>query len=879
MSRPPVPKEVGEELAFHVEMRMRELIAGGMDPARARQEALRRFGDVDQVRTECESLGHDRERTSSRRRYIGELLQDVRYGARQLLRQPAFSILAVLMLALGIGSSTAIFSVVHAVVLDPLPFRDADRLILFNEMQRGELMDVAAGNYIDAAAESRSFEALGAQSYVSMNISEGGLPERVVGAEVTASFFDVFDMHPLHGRVFSVAEDEPGREPVAVLSHRLWSRRFRGDPGAVGATIRINGVPHTVLGVMPASFDLTSTSEELWRPIAFTAERRQQFRDEHYLRVAGRLREGVTEAQAEAELHGVAMRLRERFPLESSELEFDVQPMLDGVAGDVRQRLLILFGAVLLVLLIGCGNVANLLLARGATRARELAVRAALGAGRARLVRQLLAESVLLALVSSAAGVAIAWMGVQALIRWSPPGVPRLENAGLQAIVIGFAVLLGLVTSIVFGLLPAIRAARPDVHGTLKEGGRGGVTGARDRARALLVAAEVAVALVLLTGAGLFVRSAIAVARVDPGFDGAPVIAGRLTLPAARYETAPHIVQTFERLAETARAIPGVRTVGLVTNVPMGRGNSSNGLVPEGKPLELRYLVQSLFRMASANYFESIGMRMSRGRTFTDEDKAGAPRVMIVNESAARGLYPGEDALGRRVACCEPGENGQPALFTIVGIVADVKSTGLAQDAPPEFYLPMTQAPRDGWRWMQQSMYLVVRAGVAPASLSDELRRAVAGVDGDIALFDLQTTEQRMARLSAVARFNMLLMTTLAVVGVVLAAAGTYAVAAFFVSQRTREIGLRMALGATPGSVVRMIMLQSTRPILAGVVAGLVGAFFAATVLTSELFAVQARDPLTFGAVALALLVVGVVASVIPARRASLIDPARTIVS
>lgn len=874
-----VKREVDEELDFHVEMRARELIAGGMDPDRAREEARRRFGSVDTMQAELAAIGLDRDRATARRRYLSEIAQDVRYGVRQLVRQPGFAALAIFMLALGIGASTAIFSVVHAVVLAPLPFRDAGRLVTLTEKQRDLPMDVAAGNYVDVREQSHAFEALGALEYRSMNVSEGALPERVLGARVTASFFDVFDMPPLHGRVFTEREDRPGGEPVAVLSHRLWLRRFQGRAGAVGGTIRINGEPHTVLGVMPEAFDLTSTREEIWTPIAFTAERRQQFRDEHYLDVSGRLRAGVTPAQAEAELQRLAADLRQRFPRESSDLSFAVLPLMETFAGDVRQRLLILFGAVLLVLLIACGNVANLLLARGAARARELAMRAALGAGRARLVRQLLAESLVLALAASMVGTALAWFGVQALIRWSPPGVPRLDNAGLQPIVIGFALALGLLTSLVFGLLPAVRAVRPDVHDTLKEGGRGGVTGARDRARGLLVAAEVAVALVLLTGAGLFIRSAIALGDVDPGFDGRSVIAGRLTLPASKYESAPHIVQTFERLAEGAAAIPGVRAVGLTTNVPMGGGNSSNGLLAEGKPFALEHVVQSLFRMISPNYFDVIGMRVARGRAFTPQDKAGSPRVVIVNETAARGLYPGQDALGRDVMCCEADDKGQPAAFTIVGIVPDVKSVGLAEDVWPEFFLPMTQAPRDGWRWMQQSMYLVARTDVAPASVSDELRRAVAAVDPDVAIFDLRTTEERIARSTAVSRFNMLLMTTLGIVGLVLAAAGTYAVAAFFVSQRTREIGVRMALGASPRSVVRMIMLQSVRPIGAGVVAGLAGAFFAARVLTSELFEVQARDPLTFLAVAGVLLVVGVIAAAVPARRAAKIDPARTIVA
>jgi putative ABC transport system permease protein len=872
-----VEDEVADELAFHLEMRTREHMARGLDPAAARDAALRRFGDFERVAKTCREIGRRRDSDMRRRETLGELRQDVTFALRQLAIHPAFTLIAVLTLALGIGATTAIFSVVHAVVLRPLPLPGPDRLAyVFTEWNRLP-SNTSAGNYTTLAAEQRVFASLAAIRFSSFTLAAGESAERTLGARVTGSFFDVFGVPPEHGRVFGAAEDQPGREKVVVLSHRLWARRFGGDRGVVGRDVRLNGEPYTVLGVMPARFDLTADSEELWVPIAFTPERKAMY-DEHYLEVVARLRRGVSVRQAEQALETIARELRRTHPREDADRSFLVEPFLRQFLGDFRLRLFVLLGAVGLVLLIACGNVANLLLARGAARSQELAIRAALGAGRGRIVRQLLTECAVLALISGAAGLLLAWWGVRSLVALSPPGVPRLEQAGMNATVLAFTLGVSIISSFVFGLVPALRAARSSVSGTLRESGWGSVgSRGQDVVRSVLIAAEVALAVLLLVGTGLLVRSAIELQKIRPGFDPHGLITARVSLPIAAYQEADRVEAAFEQLAAAAAQTPGVRWAALSSQIPLGSGNSTNGLVPEGKAPVLENVVDSRLHVITPDYFRAVGVPIVRGRALTAGDRRGATKVMIVSETLAAALFPGQDPIGRRVTCCEPGPDGGPDYKVIVGVAADLRSRGLAAASVPEFYLPMAQAPREVWDWFQRSMFLVARTTGRPESLVPPLRRLVAGIDPGIPLYDVRTMEQRMADSIATARFNTLLLSLLGFFGLVLATGGIYGVIAYFVTQRTSEIGVRMALGATSRNVTGLVLRQAAVPVAVGVVLGLAAAGAATRVLTANLVGVGRMDPLTLAAVVLVLAAAALLASVMPARRAARIDPTRAL--
>jgi putative ABC transport system permease protein len=804
-----------------------------------------------------------------RTEYFSALVQDITFALRHFLSQPAFTIVALLTLAIGIGATTAIFSAVNAVVLEPLPLPSPDRLVNVYEDYRGRPGGVSAGNFTDARAAATTFEGLAAAQYSSFNLSREDSAERITGARVTASFFDVFAVRPALGRAFTAAEDEPGHEQVVVLSHRLWTRRFGADPSIVGADVRLGGRPFRVLGVMPASFDLTADSEELWVPIAFTAERKATH-DEHYLTVFGRLKPGVSREQALGELTRIAQVIRTQFPRDAQELGFQVISMTDDVVGDYRARLFVLLGAVGFVLLIACGNLANLLLARGAARSGELAIRAALGAGRARIVRQLLTESVLLAMFASVLGLALAQMGIRAMVAFSPPGVPRLDQTRLDGIVLFFTAGVALLSALIFGLAPAVRAAKTDLQTALRESGRGS-GGVRDRLRTLLIVGEIALALLLLSGASLLIQTALALQRVPPGFKPDRVLSARLSLPAEQYEAADRAQQTFESILEQARAIPGVEAAAVTSQVPRGRGGNGNGLVPEGRIQDAAHSIASRLRMVTPGYFEAMGIPIIRGRALNDRDRRGGQKVMVISEALARAAWPGEDPIGRRISCCEKDADG--GFKTVVGVAGDVRSNAPGDAPTPEFYLPIAQIPVEAWNWIQRTMYVVIRTKGDPASAADPLRGIVRRSAPDVPLFDVRTMEERLGASLSTARFNMLLLTLLGAIGLLLAAIGIYGVIGYFVSRRTQEIGVRMALGATRADVVRLVVRQATLPVAAGLVLGVVASVALTGVLQAQLFGVSARDPLTLAGVAVLLGCVGLIASLVPARRAASVNP------
>jgi putative ABC transport system permease protein len=871
--RPAVDEEVDEELAFHIEMRTRELVARGMAQDAARREAERRFGNLPRMRTTLRALGTGRNRQMQRTEYFSELRQDIGFSWRQLGKNPGFTAVAVLTLALGIGATTAIFSAVYAVVLQPLPLGEPERLMLVGEIYDGSPQVMSVGNYVDANDAVADFDGgLAAFNPLNFNLADDTAPERVVGARVTANYFAVLGVAPVLGRGFAAEEDRPGSDRVVVLSHRLWTRRFGGSAAAVGRTLRMNGVTYQIIGVMPEAFDLTTDSEELWTPIAFTAVQRAEH-DEHYLTVYGRLKPGVSRAQVQSQLDAVAARLRRDFPEDDETISFGTVPFVDRFIGDYRQRLLTLLAAVGLVLLIACGNVANLLLARGAARAREIAVRTALGAGQWRVVRQLLTESLVLALCAAAAGLLLARVFIAAVIAWSPNDVPRLDQARIDPVALGFAVGVALASAIICGLAPALRLSRRDVQSSLRDGGRGATGGVRDRLRGSLIVGEVALSLLLLVGAGLLIRSAITLQRTQTGFEPHGVLSARVTLPATAYKEPAQVTEILRRIDGAAASIPGVSSAAITSYAAMGGGGGSNGLVPEGKEPTAANLVQSTLRVITPRFFETMGVPILKGRNFDDGDRADGRRVMIVSARLAARAFPGQDPIGRRLACCEPGAN---ALKVIVGIAGDIRSRGPALAPRPEFYLPIAQVPDVAWTWTR-TMYVLVRTTGDPAALIKPLNAAVSGVDRDLPLFDVRTMEQRLAGALATARFNTLLLSLLGAIGLLLAASGIYGVIAYFVSQRTQEIGVRIALGASTASVVRLILGQAMRPVSIGAAIGVVAALAASRVLTSQLFGVTATDPLTIAGVVATLVGVALVAGAVPARRAAAIDPTRAL--
>jgi len=871
-----VEDEVDEELAFHIEMRTRELCDRGVPEADARREAHRRIGDLDRMRASLRDMGARRDEHIMRAQYLGELGQDVTFALRQLLKTPMFTAITVLTLALGIGGTTAIFSAVYAVVLRPLPIERPDRLYVVGEMFQGGTSNMSVGNFTDAVEGTTAFEGLAAQQFFSFNLSEGGTAERVIGARVTANFFDVIGSRPLTGRTFTADEDTPGGARVVVLSHRLWRQRFGGG-SVVGRDIRLNGEIHRVIGIMPQSFDLRSNSEDLWTPIAFTPKQKV-WHDDHYLDVYGRLKPGVTIERATEELEAVATRLRRDFPKDCGNLRYATQPFAEQFVGDYKTRLLVLLAAVTIVLLIACSNVANLLLARGAARAREVAIRTAIGAGRWRIVRQLLTESVVLGLLAGTAGVTIAYWTVRAVLAWSPAGVPRLEQTRVDPVTLAFAAALAIGSSILCGLAPALRLSRDEPQRGLHEGRRGATSGGvRDRLRAGLIVAEVALSLTLLVGAGLLIRTGIALQAVNPGFDPAGVLSARVALPESAYPEPERIMETFRRLTEDTQHLPGVTHAAVSSYAALGPGIGSNGLLPEGQPFDLNNLINSQLRMISPDFFQTMRIPIVKGRAFDENDRTGGQKVMIVSEALAARAFPGQDPIGKRISCCERGPNDGPVLKLIVGVAGDVHSRDLARAPAPEFYLPIPQVPREAWTWIQRTMYVVVRTDGDPAALVQPLKAVVGRIDPDVPLFDVRLMDQRVQLSLATSRFNTFLLTLLGVVGLLLAASGIYGIVAYLVSQRTQEIGVRMALGATPSQVVRMVLKQAMKPVAIGALLGIAAALLASRVLAAQLFAVKPTDPLTISVVAATLIVVAFVASVVPARRAAAVDPTRAL--
>ncbi len=871
--RASVGDEVDAELAFHVEMRTRELVASGMEPTAARAAAIARFGDLQAVNAECKHIGISRERDMRRTEYFAELAHDARFAMRQLLKTPLFTLIAAATLALGVGATTAIFSAVDAVVLRPFPFARPNELMLLFTSWHGTDGSVSVGDFADWRKRSTSFSDIAAIQFVGMTLSTGDAPERVTGAQVTASLFSTFGVAPEKGRVFTADEDQPGKPAVVVLSDGLWRRAYGADERIVGRTITVNGAPASVVGVMPASFDPTDSHEELWMPAAYTPDR-LAFHDEHYLTVVARIKSGVSVAAAQSEMTAISRRMSDEYPATNADNSSHVVPLGGAVIGDYRSRLFVLLGAVACVLLIACVNVANLLLARGATRSTELAIRSAIGAGRSRIVRQLLTESLVLALASTIAGVGLAWGGVRMLVAAAPANIPRLATTRIDAWVLLFALGVAVVSSVLFGLVPALKVSRGNLQGALREGGRQSSSSPRDRVRSALVAAEVAIALTLLVAAGLLIRSAIYLDHLTPGFDPAGMLSVRVAMRPAEYKQGgDEAEQTFTRVLDAVRTAPGVQTAALTSQAPMGPGGGSNGIVPEGKTQDIRNAVDARLRMVSPGYIATMRIPLVAGRDIDQNDLRGAPRVAVVSAALAKVLWPGENAVGKRFACCE-GTAGDPKWKTVVGVAADVRSGGPTREVQPEFYLPMAQAPAEAWSWVNRTMSVVARsANGNGAAITPGIRAAVKSVDASLPVFSVFTMDQSIARSLAEQRFHLMLLVTLGAVALLLAAAGIYSVISFIVALRTHEIGVRLALGATGRDVVRLLTRQGLRPVVAGAAFGALLAVWATRLLRGSVYGVQTSDPITLVTGIGVLLAVALLAILLPARRATRVDP------
>jgi putative ABC transport system permease protein len=871
---PDVAADVDDEMSFHIEMRTAELVAAGLDPAEARSEALRRMGGVEALKRTCREIGEERETKRRRREWFGAFMQDVRLGVRQLLLNPLLSGLAIVTLALGIGANTAIFGIVYAVLLRPLPYAHSDRLTRLSETTTGLETGVGPGQYDQWVARARAFDAISAYNSTTFNLTFGGTAERVDAAFVTPSFFKTHEMRPLFGRYFLAEEEEPGRNRVVVLSHALFTQRFGGDPHIVGATIPLNGEPFTVVGVAPREFTLTAGRDLLWVPLALSAKDRTKF-DDHWLTVFGRRKEGVSLLQAQRDMERVSREIAELHPVAMTDRSARVFDFREDLIGEYRRQLVVLFAAVLFVLLLVCTNVVNLLLARLAVRRKEMAVRAALGASRMRITRQLMTESMVLAAIGGVASLIVAKLSVHLLLRIAPPEVPRLQQAGVDGTVVAFLLFVTMASGALLGLIPALRGSRGELQHTLRQGSKGtGVDGTRDHVRSALVIAEIALALVLLTGAGLFIRSARNLQRIDPGFDTANLVSVRLSLPPASYPTSERVVHQYEDIVTQVRALPGVRAAAAVSHLPIEGWTLDVGLRVEGKTYEPGRQPFAHFRSVTPGYFETMRIPIVSGRSLHSSDGVGVTRVAVINETLARGLWPDGGALGRHFGCC--GEDSARVWFEVIGIARDVHHR-LTQRPLPEMYVSVSQAPTVSWTWLGNSLALVIRTDGAPARIIPAVRQVIRSVDPTLPLYNVETLDDVFARVTSANRFNMLMLTALGALALILAGVGVYGIVAYFVSQRTQEIGVRVALGARTRDIVALVVRNGAALAFAGIGAGLLLALALSRAVAALLYQVGAADPGTYIIVSAGLALITLAACYVPARRAARVDPAQSL--
>jgi len=800
------------------------------------------------------------------------LWKNLVYSVRMLWKRPSLTIVAILAIGLGIGANTAIFSVVNTVLLQPLPYPQPKQLVMVATEQRNQALDgrgtFSVPDFLDVQRSSTTLEHVAVVQTSGTMVTEGGDAERVLGAAVSSDYFGVFGVKPELGRVFTPDEDKPGAPSVILISHGLWQRRYGGDPNIIGREINLGG-KSTVVGIMPAGFQFPIQDEKLdyWEPVfqmAFMTEQVRSERANRFLEVIGRLKPGVTVAQAKADLDLLSRQVEHSSPESNTNVIFNAVSMHEDLTRDYRPALLVMLGAVGLVLLIACANVANLLLARAVARQKEVAIRMALGASRRRIALQLLTESVLLSLAGGAVGLLLATWGTKLLVTYGPADVPRLQEVGLDRYVLFFTLAVSTLTGILFGLAPALHASKPNAGGMLKESGRGLSQSGRNWMRNGLIVSEVALSLMLLAGAGLLVHSFWRLLQTDAGFDPKGVLALDIPLSRTTYPKPEQRAAAFQQIVQRMKTLPGVRDASMVSNVPLSDRDVELSFNIEGRPPYKpgeEYVAD--YTVADGDYFRTMDIALLRGRSFTDGDTKDAPQVMVVSNAFVKRYFPNEDALGKRIIF----DGNEETPREIVGVVEDVHRKGLDLAVQPEMYVPHLQNP-------ERRMNVVIRTEAQDASqITPAARAAVKAFDANQIIWRAHTLEQLLGTSVAPRRFNMLLLGIFAGVALLLAAVGLYGVMSYSVSWRTQEIGIRMALGANRVDVLRLVVRQGMTMTLMGLALGLAGAFAMSRVLIGMLYGVSPTDPLTFTGVSIVLLAVALLACLIPARRATRVDP------
>ena len=859
-------QDVEAELSFHVEMRMRELIDAGETPDRARRQALQRFGDVERARRECVAINERRKRHMTMVEFITELKQDLGYALRMMRRTPGFTAAALVTLALGIGANSAIFSVVNGVLLQSLPFRDAERLHLVQMLYPDgtRYSALSPPDFMSLRADSRVFEQIEAIEQRNVTLLGAGEPREIDAAFVSGGLFDMLGLTIAHGRGFRPEENKPGQNQVVVLGHGLWQRVFGADPAVLGRSISSAGINYTVIGVTAPDASLPDAVDAYF-PIAFgptyDAATAQGRRGE-FLMVLARARADATDTAIDGDLKRIGTQLQAAFKNTNDRLTFASKPLREFMVGDVRRPLLVLFGAVGVVLLVACVNVANLLLARGSARHGELSVRAAVGAGRARLIRQLVTESLLLGLIGGVLALGLAYWSTQALIAARPADLPRIDDIRLSNTVVMFTFGLALLTSLIFGLVPALQATNQHLLLGLQESGRSSGGGRRmHRVRSTLVVAEMALAVILLTGAGLLIRSFIALTQVDPGFQPGGAITMRLTFQGAEYQTADQVRSRVDQLITRVRELPQVTAVGVGSILPLGGLGALNDFAVQGAPPPPPDVNQEIaVAGASPDYFKAIGAPLVRGRLFNDLDQPKSPPVVVINEAAARKWFPNEDPIGRGVLSGGPRQ--------VVGIVGDVLQRTPGEPAVAQMFIPYSQ--RTG-----RTIRMIVRTNGDPMAMASAVREQVRGVDPNLPLAEATPLADVVSRSVARPRFYTSLLTLFAAVALILSATGIFGVMSYSVARQSKEIGIRMALGARAADVLRSVLGHAIGLAGLGVIAGVIAALALGGFLRSQLFGVTVFDLATLATVVVVLLTTAAVASLLPARRAARIDPIR----
>ena len=796
------------------------------------------------------------------------LVSDARYGIRMLARNPGLAGVIIITLALGIGSTSAIFSVVNAVLLRPLNYREPDRIVTIQSFRRGKLGQVSPANFLDWRDQNRSFQDLAAFHVGGANLTAGGDPERVQLSVTSASFFHALGVNPRIGRDFIPDDERAGHQPLAIISHGLWQRKFSSDKDTIGKSAVIDGQVYTVIGVTPAGFDYPKGTDVWLSPRRIVPELGQDIGDETrvrglgYLGVIGRLSPGASLEQAQTEMDAINSRLVAEYPDANAALTIKVAPLRETLLGSIKPMLLLLFGAVGFLLLIACANVANLMLARATARQREIAIRASLGATRFRLIRQLLTEGLIWSLLGGAIGLLLGRWGIDWLIGLNSDVIPRSGEIGLDWRVLTFTLVVSCASGILFGLAPALQLSKGDSSRTLKEGARGGTR--TNRLRGTLVVCEVSLSLALLIGAALMFRSFINLQQVKPGFDAGRVLTFRIAPSGASYQDQNRQTAFFTSLVSRLAVLPGVQAVGAIDTLPLDKGPYYGYFIQSRPPYTTETRLAANFRVVSPDYFRAMGIASIEGRLLNEQDNEGAPPVLIINQALARRDFPDQDPIGQRLGF---GANkGAINWAEVVGVVADVRNDEMRNEPTPEAYAPYLQRP-------VPEMSLAIRSSSNPATLAGAVRQEVYQVDNTQPVADVRTMAQVIYGAAAQPRFNLVLLACFAGIALILAASGIYGVMSYSVTQRTHEIGVRVALGAGSGQVLRLVIGQGLSLALAGIVIGLISSLAITRLMSSLLFGVSATDPLTFGFIACVFLVVAATASYIPARRATRVDP------